>query len=166
QHGVPVAPANHLAHGALGGVAQGLLRVDRAGQVHARILAPVPGAGLDGDEVLVAGQHARLVGAHDHLTGGVHAPGPDRPGPLEVGARGHDPVVLAEAQHDAALALVHQLEAVEHQPDRDHGQDPGRGIDAAGRAAATPATAAAEHALEPGQEGVDLVAGVLALPGV
>src|SRR5690606_11178800 len=166
-HAIHVAAADRLAHGALGGVAQGLLRVHRAEQVHARILAPVLGVELDVDEVLVAGQYPHLVGDLDHLGGVDHAHGFNRPGPLEVRARVHDPVELAEAQHHATLALVHQLEAVEHQPDRDDGQDPGHRIEAAGRLAiaAAPA-AAAEHALEPGQEGIDLVAGVLALPGI
>src|SRR5690606_1482954 len=63
----------------------------------------------------------------------------DRPGQLEVRARLHDAVELAEAQHHAAVGFPDQHEAVEGQPEGRDDADPAQ------RAAAT---AAAEQAAQ------------------
>src|SRR5690606_29828002 len=92
----------------------------------------------------------------------------DWPRQLEVGTGGHDAVGLAKAQHHAILALIHQLHAVEQQPDQHQtDDDQGKAAVAAAfsvTAATTVATAkhAAQVVLETIQEGLDVIAGAAA----
>ena len=94
--------------------------VAEAEQERARVADQVLGVELDVDDVLVAGS-ARAPGRRATRPGSASTTVTVSigHGHLKLAPGRHDPVELAEAQHDAALALVHQLEAVEqHQMPR------------------------------------------------
>ena len=103
------------------------------------------------DNVGVLGEHfladfVAAVLAHVHR----HALFDDRRAPVQ--ARVHHPVELTEAQHHAALALIHQVKAHQHIADHQHHQRHRQQAagEAAGRlvAAATAAAFAAEQVVD------------------
>src|SRR5690606_19493535 len=141
EHGIEFGAADLLAHGAERGLLQHLVGIAGAEQVQLGIVDAVLHVDLDGDDVLVAGQHRHGVAE------GLDPCGLDlehtlhRPRPLQVRPRLHDPRDLAEAQDHATLLLGDQHEAVEHQPQDQQQAGPARDARAA-------AVAAAEHAAQ------------------
>jgi hypothetical protein len=132
EHVVHLALADDLAHGGLGGLLDGLVRIPVGEQVVFRILEGVLHGELQVDDVLVVGEHQRLgqhlgldavLEAHFHGTDLFHVDhfhGLHRIGQMPARA-GHGGLgVFAEAQHDAALAGIDDIEAG-GQPDQ-HGQ--------------------------------------------
>jgi hypothetical protein len=130
EHVVHLALADDLAHGGLGRLLDGLVRIPVGEEVVFRILQGVLHGELQVDDVFVVGQHERLgqhlgldavLEAHFHgayLLHVDHFHGLDRIGQMPARA-GHGGFgVFTETQHDTALAGIDDIEAG-GQPDQD-----------------------------------------------
>jgi hypothetical protein len=150
--------ADDLAHRALCGGAHGALGREDVEDEGARVLDAPEDRVLDVEDVLVAGQHLPFLGA-GHGAAARVAGGPeadvhgvdrrdrgldhrlDRARQVVVPARAVEADGLAEAQHDADLVRLHDVEAAADPGDR---EDPEEGRDAAH---AAEAAAARQHVL-------------------
>ncbi|MNS68741.1 hypothetical protein D3C72_1020280 [compost metagenome] len=138
QHEVHLAAADHFADRRFGDLAQGVFLVARVEQPRHGIFQGVLHRELDVDDVFIVRQHQRFAGllvaqrlavTHFHRAHLRHVDGfvgleRVRPAPVETGRRGV--AVLAEREHDAVLALLHDERAAgEPDEDGDHADHAG-----------------------------------------
>src|SRR5690606_23723441 len=139
---IEVVAADDLADGALGDIRQRLVGVAHIEEIRGRIAAAVLHGEIDGDDVLVLGEHLRTVREARDLADVDLVDGLDRPRQVPVQARRRGGLQLAETQYHTGLGGIDLVQAGSQPAQRQYGQQQADDGTVAGRHLRVAATAA------------------------